>query len=104
VVHRRAVRQALASAVPPPKRMPTSRPAAKLGAFRELIDGWLVADRGAPRKQRHTAKRIWQRLVDEHGAEVAETTVDDYVRKRRRELVRGPGRARRSSRRSTRRA
>jgi transposase len=89
-VHRRAVRQALASPVPPPKRMPASRPAPKLGAFRDLIDQWLVADLEAPRKQRHTAKRIWRRLVDEHGAQVAETTVRDYVRKRRRELGHGP--------------
>jgi hypothetical protein len=74
-VHRRAVRQALASAVPPAKRAPVSRPAPKLGAYRAVIDSWLMADREAPRKQRHTAKRIHQRLVDEHGAEVAEVTV-----------------------------
>ena len=58
-VHRRAVRQALASPVPPAKRSPVSRPAPKLGAYRALIDAWLEADREAPRKQRHTAKRIW---------------------------------------------
>src|SRR5712691_9226338 len=85
-VHRRAVRQALAAALPPPRKTPERRPAPKLGPYRGLIDGWLLADREAPRKQRHTAKRIWQRLVDEHGADVAETTVRDYVRRRRREL------------------
>ena len=85
-VHRRAVRQALASPLPPVKRSPARRPAPKLGAYRALIDEWLEADREAPRKQRHTAKRIWQRLVDEHGAEVAETTVRDYVRARRRAM------------------
>lgn len=85
-VHRRAVRQALASPLPPPRRQPERRPAPKLGSYRPLIDEWLRADREAPRKQRHTAKRIWQRLVDEHGADVAETTVRDYVRRRRREL------------------
>ena len=85
-VHRRAVRQALASPLPPPRKQPAGRPAPKLGPYRALIDGWLLADREAPRKQRHTAKRIWQRLVDEHGAEVAETTVREYVRRRRREL------------------
>jgi transposase len=85
-VHRRAVRQALASAVPPAKRAPVGRSAPKLGAYRAVIDGWLLADRDAPRKQRHTARRIWQRLVDEHGADVAETTVRQFVRARKREL------------------
>ena len=50
------------------------RPAPKLGAYRAVIDAWLVADRDAPRKQRHTAQRVWQRLVDEHGAEVVGAT------------------------------
>lgn len=85
-VHRRVVRQALASPVPPAKRGPVGRSAPKLGAYRELIDAWLEGDREAPRKQRHSAKRIWARLVDEHGADVAETTVRDYVRARRRAL------------------
>jgi transposase len=85
-VHRRAVRQALESSVPPVKRAPVSRPAPKLGEYRELIDEWLIADLVAPRKQRHTAKRIWKRLLDEHGVDVAETTVRDHVRKRRRQL------------------
>ncbi|MGH2986087.1 MAG: IS21 family transposase, partial [Solirubrobacterales bacterium] len=85
-VHRRAVRQALASPLPPTKRPPEVRPAPKLGPYRALIDGWLRADREAPRKQRHTARRIWRRLRDEHGADVAETTVRDYVRRRKREL------------------
>ena len=67
-VHRRAVRQALVSALPPAKRSPISRPAPKLGAYRALVDAWLEADRDAPRKQRHTAKRIHRRLVDEYGA------------------------------------
>jgi transposase len=85
-VHRRAVRQALASPLPPARRAPVHRPAPKLGAYRALIDAWLDADRDAPRKQRHTAKRVWSRLVDEHGADVAETTVRDYVRQRKRQL------------------
>jgi transposase len=85
-VHRRAVRQALESAVPPAKRRPSSRPAPKLGAFRAVIEGWIEADRDAPRKQRHTARRIWQRLVEEHGAEVSERQVCRYVRERRRAL------------------
>ncbi len=70
-VHRRVVRQALASPLPPLRKAPERRPAPKLGAYRPLIDEWLHADREAPRKQRHTAKRIWLRLVDEQGVEVA---------------------------------
>jgi transposase len=89
-VHRRTVRQALASALPPPRKPPEHRPAPKLGPYQPLIDQWLLADREAPRKQRHTAKRVWRRLVDECGAEVAETTVRDYVRRRRRELGEPP--------------
>jgi transposase len=85
-VHRRTVRQALASPLPPPRRQPERRPAPKLGPYRPLIDEWLRADREAPRKQRHTAKRVWQRLLDEHGAEVSERQVRRYVRVRRREL------------------
>jgi transposase len=85
-VHRRAVRQALASPVPPARRSPQGRPAPKLGEYRAVIDAWLLADREAPRKQRHTAKRIHQRLVDEHGADVAEVTVRQYVRARKRQL------------------
>ena len=85
-VHRRTVRQALESSLPPARRRPEARPAPKLGEYRELIDSWLIADLEAPRKQRHTAKRIHERLVDEHGAEVSERQVRRYVRSRRRAL------------------
>ena len=66
--------QALDSAIPPPRKQP-ERPAPGLGPWKPIIDGWLAADREAPKKQRHTARRVWQRLVDEHDAEVAESTV-----------------------------
>ena len=85
-VHRRTVRQALASAVPPPRKAYPQRPGPAVGAYTGLIDEWLLADRGAPRKQRHTARRIWQRLVAEHGASLAEVTVSRYVARRRAEL------------------
>lgn len=85
-VHRRAVRQALACAQPPAKRAPHGRPAPKLGPYRAVIDEWLQADLSAPRKQRHTARRVWQRLVAEHGAEVSERQVSRYVAARRREI------------------
>jgi transposase len=85
-VHRRTVRQALESAVPPPRKEYARRPRPALDAWVAVIDGWLLADRQAPRKQRHTARRVWQRLVAEHGATVAEVTVSRYVTARRREL------------------
>jgi transposase len=83
-VHRRAVRQALGSPLPPARKPPRSRPAPVMGAYRALIDSWLEADLGAPRKQRHTAHRVWERLVEEHGAQVAERTIRKYVAQRRR--------------------
>ena len=85
-VHRRAVRQALDLAVPPSKRAPDVRSAPVLGAYHAIIDAWIEADKDAPRKQRHTARRIYQRLVEERGAEVSERQVCRYVRKRRRQL------------------
>ena len=85
-VHRRDVRQALASAVPPERKKP-ERPAPVLDRWKPIIDGWLEADRTAPRKQRHTARRVWQRLVEEHDAVVGESTVRRYVAEVRRRMV-----------------
>jgi transposase len=76
--HRRNVRQALSSAVPPQRKVP-ARDAPVLGPWKPLIDGWLAADALAPKKQRHTARRVWQRLVEEHGVVVGESTVRRYV-------------------------
>jgi len=85
-VHRRLVRQALASAVPPPKKRPArARPA--LGRATGLIERILLADVQAPRKQRHTAHRVWERLGAEiEGLKVGESTVRQYVREQRRQL------------------
>jgi transposase len=85
-VHRRTVRQALASAVPPPRKAYPQRPRPAVDAYADVIDGWLLADRLVPRKQRHTARRIWQRLVAEHGATCSEVSVSRYVARRRAEL------------------
>jgi transposase len=77
-VHRRDVRRALASPLPPERKRPV-RPSPLLDRWKPTIDGWLEEDRKAPRKQRHTARRVWQRLVEEHGAAVGESTVRRYV-------------------------
>jgi transposase len=79
-VHRRVVRQALADAVPPARAY---RPRAKptLDRVQDFIDRILEADRTAPRKQRHTARRIHDRLRRERpDAPVAASTVREYVR------------------------
>jgi transposase len=55
-----------------------------LEPWKAVIEGWLAADATAPRKQRHTARRVWQRLVEEHGAQVGESTVRRYVAEVRR--------------------
>jgi len=85
-VHRRMVREAIANAVPPARKRPV-RERPQLGPATEFIDGILEADRKAPRKQRHTAHRIWVRLRKEVPAvEVAECTVRRYVRERKRAM------------------
>jgi len=84
-VHRRTVRQALMSAVPP-GRKPAARCSPVLDAWKPLIGAWVTADEAVPKKQRHTGRRVWERLVAEHGAQVGESTVRKYVARLRREL------------------
>lgn len=78
-VHRRMVRDALESAVPPPRKTPR-RSSPKLDAVRDFIDRILEADQKAPRKQRHTAHRIFIRLGQEGPeSEISERRVREYV-------------------------
>jgi hypothetical protein len=85
-VHRRTVRQALDSAAPP-ERKPRQGVSWRPEPFKTAIDAMLVEDTTAPRKQRHTARRILARLIEEHGAqELSYSTVRDYVRVRRAQI------------------
>jgi transposase len=54
--------------------------------YEDIIDTWLLEDKNLPCKQRHTAKRIYDRLVGEHGFGGAERTVREYVAFRRQQL------------------
>jgi transposase len=85
-VHRRTVREAVVSPIPPPRKSPPRRTLV-LDTVRELIDAMLVEDLSAPRKQRHTAQRIFGRLVDEHDAAVSYSYVAKYVHRRRPAIV-----------------
>ena len=57
-----------------------NQPYPVMGAYHEIIDGWLKQDKEAPPKQRHTAKHIYDRLKSEHGFTGSESTVRNYVR------------------------
>jgi hypothetical protein len=85
-IHRRMVREALASAVPRDRKTPVrARP--KLAPAIPFIEAIVEADQKAPRKQRHTAHRIWCRMRAEMPeVEVCESTVRRYVRQRKIEL------------------
>lgn len=86
-VHRRMVRHALEGAVPPARKQPEREPLVLTRSFRQLIDQWLLEDRTAPRKQRHTARQIFKRLVKKYEFGGAESTVRKYVGRRKRELA-----------------
>ncbi len=83
-LHRDTVRKMLEYSVPPGYRResPPRRP--KLDPYRGVIDRILEDDRSLPKKQRHTAKRIYERLRAEHRFSGKYTIVKDYVRERRR--------------------
>jgi transposase len=84
-VHRRTVREALACAIPSPRKA-SERACPSLGPYEATIRQWLTEDLSAPRKQRHTARRVYQRLRDECGAQVAESTVRAKVAQIKTEL------------------
>ena len=80
---RKTIRKMLVYSVPPgyQRKKPRQRP--KLDPWLGIIDQILEGDKSQPRKQRHTAKRIWERLKAEHGFQGSYSVVKDYVRQAR---------------------
>ena len=72
--------------MPPDRKVPE-----RAAPVREAVAGWidemLREDLAAPRKQRHTARRVFERLADEHGAQVSYSYVAKYVARRRAEIA-----------------
>jgi transposase len=85
-VSRRTVAAALRSATPRPRKALPPK-SSVLDPVADAVDEMLRADLTAPRKQRHTIRRIRQRLVTEHEFDAAYTTVRDYVQRRRPQIV-----------------
>ena len=83
-ISRDSVRKMLAFSVPPGYRRRAEIKRPKLDGFTEIIDQWLREDLGQRAKQRHTAKRVFERLRDEHGFTGGYTIVKDYIREHRR--------------------
>ncbi len=87
--HRRTIRKALEDGMKPEyqRRKPQAQPV--MAPVKIIIDQWLEKDKTQPPKQRHTAKRIHERLKTEYEFNGAESTVRHYVAQRRRELGNG---------------
>ncbi len=85
-VHRRMVRQAIECALPPERKKP-ERKRTKFSLVKSFIEQILRDDERAPRKQRHTAHRIFSRLQ----TEIPEVSVSERSRQRRRHWLGGSG-------------
>jgi transposase len=83
-ISRESVRKMLSFSVPPGYRRRAEIRRPKLDGFTEIIDQWLRDDLVQRAKQRHTAKRAFERLRDEHGFTGGYTIVKDYIREHRR--------------------
>lgn len=81
--HRETIGKMIVLGAPPGYRRSQEPQRPKLGPFTEIIDEILHFDQQVHRKQRHTAKRIWDRLRTEYGYAGGYTQVKDYVRKSR---------------------
>ena len=77
--HRVTIRKALAGKEPQYRRQEKPR-APVMDPVAKIVEQWLLGDRQRPRKQRHTARRVYTRLLEEHEFTGAEVTVRRWVR------------------------
>jgi transposase len=77
---RNTVAKAIANPIPPGYRLSQPRAKPTIDPVKPIIDAWLAEDRSKPRKQRHTAQRIYERLRDEYKFDGDPSTVRRYVR------------------------
>ena len=82
--HRATIRKALEGKEPVYRR---KRPikSSLLDSYSSVVDSWLDEDQNSPKKQRHTAKRIYDRLVEEYQFTGSESRVRQWVRKKRQD-------------------
>jgi transposase len=80
---RKTIRKAISDASVPEYRLSTPKPRRVMGPYLPIIEKWLAEDKGRPEKQRHTAHRIYDRLVSEHEFQGGERTVRELVSKLR---------------------
>ncbi len=84
---RKSIRKAIEHSSPVPYTLSEPKPRPKLDPFVPVIRQWLIDDQEKPRKQRHTATRVWERLRDEHQFVGQRRNVSDVVAMIRRELA-----------------
>jgi transposase len=76
---RKTIRKAIADASVPEYHLSGPKPCPVMDPFLPIIENWILQDRNRPKKQRHTARRIYIRLVKEHGFTGGERTVRKHV-------------------------
>jgi len=83
---RQTVRKAIDSTEIPKYQMKEPKPKPVIDSVKEIIVAWLKEDENAPQKQKHSARRIYERLVDEYDFTGGESTIRRYVRELKKHL------------------
>lgn len=84
---RKTVRKAINDASVPEYHLSRPKPYLVMGPYLPIIERWLKEDKFRPKKQRHTAHRIYERLINEHGFTGCERTVRKHVSRLRQDFT-----------------